>query len=313
MLVLALTTGCVDVSPHRCAVASDCTQVGVSGRCEPTGSCSFPDSTCGQAGFRYHERAGDRAGICVVTAAEPTVLDPIELDASADRTQSSCAGAGARDVFVELDVPSPQLLFIDTPIANGTRPILALREGSCPGGSELACSVASCGPIDYERLLVGVEAGRYCLVIEEATPGGGSVQVRILPSGRFGRPLEGTSGIIPAGAPETSTCDQPPNPITSCGSSAGAPSAAFVLPLCPGGRPISVSVDPIEAPAMLDAVIALRQSTPTGTELVCKNDAVNQGAESIPPSPIPGPDLYWIMVTGTGPQCGPFDFTFNLL
>jgi hypothetical protein len=311
-----MAAACVEVSPeHRCASTSDCTLDDAQGRCEPTGNCSFPDATCGANGYRYHDRAGVRADICVVPAVDPTGLLPFDLRAASDRTRTSCAPIGAREVMIELDSPAPQLLFVDTPTDNGARPVIAIREGACPGGAEVGCALDPCGPISYGHLLVGIGPGKYCAIVEQAEPASdvGAIALRVLPAGRGARVLVDDMATVPPGMPDTSTCDQPPSPPPSCGS-VPAPAAMFVRPRCPGPAQLSFSVDPVDA-GPLDAIVAVHASIPTGVEVnaSCKNTASGQLPETVPPVSIPGPDLYWIAVMSTDPnQCGPFSLSYSI-
>jgi hypothetical protein len=222
---------------------------------------------------------------------------------------------GARDLYVELSSPGPQLVFIDTPTAaGGARTRLAIRNGPCPAasGPELVCTpIDECGPIPYNRVMAQLEPGRSCLVVEEADPAAisGSVQLRLLAAGRSSHLLLEPGGTLPAGSADTNTCGQPLNADASCGAP-GAPSAAFAMPVCPGQGQLTVIVDPVDA-GMLDAVVSLRRSLPGGSLAACQNTSPGPAPEMLV-TPISGPELYWIVVTGTAPaQCGPFDFSHS--
>ena len=313
---LALLGACVEISPeHTCRMASDCTLDGALGRCEASGSCSFPDATCGLDGHRYHERSGPRSGVCVASLAGPFSLPPIDLKQARDTTRSTCAPAGAREAYVELSSPVPQILFVDTPPASdGARTRLALRGGPCPGapGPELACTATDeCGPIAYNRLAVGIGQGTSCLVVEEADPAAaaGSVQLRLLPAGRSGRVLVESSVTLPPGSAETTTCGQPAAPDAMCGASS---TAAFAVPVCPGApAPLSVTVDPVDAPGMLDAALSIRSSVPGGATVGrCWNDNPGQALEMVSMQ-LGGPELYWILVASAGAACGPFSLSYS--
>ncbi len=306
----ALVGACVEVSPdHACRTSSDCVLDGVEGRCEASGSCSFPDLGCGPGGHRYHERSGPRSGVCVVSLAGPLAL-PIDLAQAGDAAASTCAPAGARDAYVELSSAGPQLLFVDTPTdGGGARTRLALRSGPCPGtaAQELACTPTDeCGLIPYNRLLVGIGPGPSCLVVEEADPSAeaGAVQLRLLPGGRPGRVLLEPTITLPPGSAETNTCGQPPVPDAMCGMSSAA---AFAVPVCPGTAQLSVSVDPVDAPGMLDAALSIRRAVPGGTPVACRSDNPDQAPETVPPTQLGGPELYWILVASAGAACGPFE------
>lgn len=84
--------GCVDVSPiFRCEDTSQCVQGGVPGRCEPNGSCSFPDPTCG-GGYRFGRHApSDVAAMCVGEERADASVTPVG-DAGVDADPSVCGG-----------------------------------------------------------------------------------------------------------------------------------------------------------------------------------------------------------------------------
>jgi len=56
---------CVGESPYHCSSAGQCVADARAGSCEPTGFCSFADTSCG-SGRRYGAHAGDGlGGLCV--------------------------------------------------------------------------------------------------------------------------------------------------------------------------------------------------------------------------------------------------------
>ncbi|MFN0248675.1 MAG: DNRLRE domain-containing protein [Kofleriaceae bacterium] len=63
LVVLSLVAGCKSFA-YECAASSECTQGGVTGSCEPTGFCSFPDPAC-PSGQRYGEWSGPNSSTCV--------------------------------------------------------------------------------------------------------------------------------------------------------------------------------------------------------------------------------------------------------
>lgn len=70
---LVVTAACVrPAAAFRCATSEQC---GGGGVCQPTGFCSFEDSTCASA-QRYGAASGDLAGVCV--GAEPDAPPPCD-------------------------------------------------------------------------------------------------------------------------------------------------------------------------------------------------------------------------------------------
>src|ERR1044071_2125244 len=203
-VVMALVVGgCVTVAPdHRGTGDEQCVLDGVQGRCEDSGACSFPDASCGSGGFRYHEHAGDHAGICVVTANTAVELPAISLDAVTDAPRASCALQDAHEQYIELVSPGPQTIYVDTGgSATDVAATLAVFEGSCPPtGNQVTCGVGPCGAgVPFGRAIVDVLPGSYCLAGSAAA---GTVALRVFPAGRFA--LQVPAGV---GTPET-TCNQ---------------------------------------------------------------------------------------------------------
>ncbi|HJZ88255.1 MAG TPA: hypothetical protein VKN99_23940 [Polyangia bacterium] len=85
LLLLGLASCAQFDSAFHCASDSACTRMGRPGTCEPSGFCSFQDSSCA-SGRRFDEFAGDGlAGQCVGAA----------LDGAADRATGPDAGIDA--------------------------------------------------------------------------------------------------------------------------------------------------------------------------------------------------------------------------
>ena len=89
LVVLAALAGCKTFA-YDCATASECVQGGVTGSCEPTGFCSFPDSAC-PSGRRYGEWSGGFANTCVADGDDAGVDAPIDAmpDAMIDAPPNS--------------------------------------------------------------------------------------------------------------------------------------------------------------------------------------------------------------------------------
>lgn len=62
VLVAIVLAGCLPSSEYRCDDDNDC---GAGGQCQPTGFCSFADSTCSDPMQRYGEGAGSLSNDCV--------------------------------------------------------------------------------------------------------------------------------------------------------------------------------------------------------------------------------------------------------
>jgi hypothetical protein len=76
----ASCAGCLDHGLFRCGADADCTSSGTTGACEPTGFCSFADSTCPDSGRRYGRWAEPSLSLtCVPSGGTPgTVFEPFD-------------------------------------------------------------------------------------------------------------------------------------------------------------------------------------------------------------------------------------------
>lgn len=83
---------------------------------------------------------------------------------------SSCGGAGAPDLVYQLDVPYPVLLSASVwptfPGSTSYRPVIALREGTCSTGAELACTAATSAGATVSFSGVSVPAGPVYLWVD---------------------------------------------------------------------------------------------------------------------------------------------------
>ncbi|NVB80512.1 MAG: C-type lectin domain-containing protein [Kofleriaceae bacterium] len=72
MFVALLATGCLPKTEYKCAANGDCATGGSI--CEPTGYCSFADTSCA-SGQRYGELSGSYANQCVDGAGGDAGVD----------------------------------------------------------------------------------------------------------------------------------------------------------------------------------------------------------------------------------------------
>ncbi len=78
LLLLALT-GCLRNAAYPCNQESDCLRSDEQGVCEPTGFCSFADTTCPD-GRRYGDLSGNFAGQCVAGETSDGGVDMPVID-----------------------------------------------------------------------------------------------------------------------------------------------------------------------------------------------------------------------------------------
>lgn len=68
-IALAASAGCIKPAAFECETDTQCEHGGVAGTCEPTGACSFPDTSC-TSGRRYGSLSGPYSDQCVAASSE---------------------------------------------------------------------------------------------------------------------------------------------------------------------------------------------------------------------------------------------------
>jgi Concanavalin A-like lectin/glucanases superfamily len=79
----ALASACNYGGAFMCGSDESCSANGVSGRCEPSGFCSFVDATC-QSGRRYGDSSGSLSGTCVGATGDDAGVDSATVDMMID-------------------------------------------------------------------------------------------------------------------------------------------------------------------------------------------------------------------------------------
>jgi hypothetical protein len=176
-LVLAVVLcGCGNVAPFPCSFDTDCVVSGVMGTCADTGFCAFGDTSCA-SGLRYDQSAGDLSGTCVATnttVAGDTADSPlslaatqtVELAGAHDDFSSSCGNDGGLDIFFELTVDAPGLLYLDT-LGTNFHVVLTVLRGACATATtEITCANAGCSD-QLDQWSGAVDPDTYCIVADQ--------------------------------------------------------------------------------------------------------------------------------------------------
>lgn len=138
-IALAAGAGCIKPAAYECATDTQCEHAGVTGTCEATGACSFPDTTC-SSGKRYGSLSGAYSDQCVTTESEvdagladaaASVVDarpdaPPDAPSCPD-TYSPLAGGGTKLYRLVVD-PAPWANQRATCRADGSHSQLAVPE-----------------------------------------------------------------------------------------------------------------------------------------------------------------------------------------
>jgi hypothetical protein len=187
VLVLGLAA-CGEPQPYACEGNLDCRLPGMQGVCTDFGFCAFADSSCA-SGLRYHESAGDLAGVCVGnetgspnglvgdTAGNPLVLQPtqtVDLSNANDDYTPSCGGRGGRDVFFQTQITARSRLYLDTK-GSDFDAVLVISPGACTAMSGTSCVSGACPTFDQWSDVVS--PGTYCIVVDQQGAGDGGTHL----------------------------------------------------------------------------------------------------------------------------------------
>lgn len=139
--------GCLGGDAFLCESDDVCQQAGVSGLCQPSGYCSFPDDAC-PSGQRYGDHAGGSlAGICVDASNEGT-------GSSSDGTPTPVTSTTST-TGVTTSTSEPPTTGVDGPVT--TEPV---------GESDTGTGTSSGGMADEAPATTGPPAQTVCWVDE---------------------------------------------------------------------------------------------------------------------------------------------------
>lgn len=128
---LACSLACSSGSVFTCAEASQCSNDGVPGYCEPTGHCSFDDDDC-PSNRRYGEHAANGlVGLCVPVSDETSTSS----GSSGSSTSTTSGATGVTSVSTDLETTDTS----GSETASGTQRCEAVRiHGRVPAGAIVA-------------------------------------------------------------------------------------------------------------------------------------------------------------------------------
>ncbi|HEU0030675.1 MAG TPA: hypothetical protein VFQ53_08580 [Kofleriaceae bacterium] len=229
-----------------------------------------------------------------------------DFTAAHDDLATGCGPTGARDLFYELVVPSPQVVYIDT-IATAFDGVLSLYPGSCTAaGAQLSCADNPCDGSLHAQLARSLAAGTYCLVVEDGGNTATTFDLDVEFAGRDGIELAGAGPWNLSG----NTCDGIDGADPSCESGASAAGTGkdvmYWMTVCQGSHAVRASTC---ASTGFDSIVYMRSQF---EELACRDDgctpASNHG--SLMTSSTTGNGLMMIIVDGYDGACG--SYTLNV-
>lgn len=224
-----------------------------------------------------------------------------------DELASGCGPTGARDLFYELDVPTAQVVYVDT-VASTFDGVLSIYPGACAAmGSQMSCADNPCAGSQHAQLARSLAAGTYCLVVEDGGNTATDVVLDVVFAGRDGIELAGAGPWNVSG----DTCAATDVDDPTCEETATAPGTGkdvmYWLAVCPGSHDVRASTC---NNAGFDSIVYMRSES---AELACRDDGCSNPASrgSLMTSATTGNGLMMIVVDGWDGECGPY--TLNVV
>jgi hypothetical protein len=236
--------------------------------------------------------ANDRpAGAIDVSAGGMFAFDASRATDDAD---AACGASGGPDVFFQIKLTRPEVIYLDTIGAAG-EPAIAVLAGECTArGASEACVDHTCGPDAQGAWRLGV--GIHCILVDRAT---GPGQLKVARGGRDGDPLPSRSGTVTG-----NTCNDDDNNSARC-DCGPAQDHHYFFALCPNTTAMA-RLDTCGG-ANWDTVLQLRDGT--NRDLGCIDDG-SCGTQGTLTRMITGPGLFWAIIDGCD-ECGPYMLSYS--
>jgi hypothetical protein len=234
------------------------------------------------------------------------------LDFAHDDAEGACSEPRGRDVFYELTLPAPEVVYLAT-FGSGFDTVLHVHRGGCASpGMELACQDDACGT-GGSQLALQLDAGDHCVVADENSPGEDPtlpLRLQVVRGGRPGRPIDPATSTYPG-----NTCGGANAWDPMCDTS-DAPEVAYFGAACDGD---TVTASTCDAGTNFDTILFTRGAAGAmGADLACNDDVSDFGGDCAAwynASEVTGTasahGLYWIIVEGFDTECG--DYVLTLL
>lgn len=282
---------------QRCEVKADGAAICVrAGEPDPTA----PDASAGDAPERGDASAlapaNDRPTDAIDVSAGGTFT--IELAGASDDVATSCAAGAGADVFFELELATPEVIYLDT-FGSDANAVIAVHAGACGAMTSLeACVDDSCGSVHAQGAW-NLPAGTHCIVVDHVGDAVGVTQLEVVRGGRDGDPLIGTSGTVSG-----DTCRADNSNDASCGCEP-AEDQHYFFTVCPAGTMATIATC---GDATWDTVLQFRNGMHMGEG--CTDDSCGTVQSTLTRS-LAGPGLFWAIVDGCV-ECGPYTLTYAL-
>ena len=234
-----------------------------------------------------------------------------------DLGNTTCGGAGGRDVYFEINLPARETVYFDT-FGSDFDSMLRIYPGKrCVqlggGGGSITCADDACGS-GQEQTALGLPSGRSCIVVDQQlNPGNagefGGLKMHVIRTGRDAVALDATATPI-VGDTCTGTLS---NSATLCGAGVNTDQAKdlsyFVL-ACPG-HTVQLEADTCTG-TNFDSVLTVNTAT---AETFCNDDSAVCSAAAAASNldvVLANALIHILTVDGVNPQCGPYSLAYTI-
>jgi hypothetical protein len=237
----------------------------------------------------------------------------VDLSAARDNNWTSgtdCGNQGGRDVFYQLTLTAPEVVYFDT-FGSNFDSVIRIYAGSCAAlGAVQQCSDDACG---QQRTQVARElaAGTHCIVLDQysSTVTAGSLVLNVKRGGRAGTPLAAGNGSVSG-----TTTGKTHLSVASCEANTMQPDVAHFFTSCPSVT-TTVSANTCTGTAF-DAVVYIKAGQATAADVACSDDVSGCGnglQPRITNATVSGANLNWIIVDGFGTTGnGAYTLTYSI-
>ncbi|MDQ3367917.1 MAG: MopE-related protein [Myxococcota bacterium] len=218
----------------------------------------------------------------------------------------ACGLQGGRDVFYQLTLPAPEVVYFDT-FGSSFDTVIRGFAGSCAAlGAIQSCADDACGTQGSQGARE-LAAGTHCVVVDQyaSTSTTGALVLTVKRGGRAGLALPAASGSV-----SDTTTGKAHLSVAGCESNTLQPDVGHFFTSCPGTTTVSANTCSGTA---FDAVLSLRSGAATTTDVACSDDVTGCGngfQPRITGATVTGANLQWLIVDGFG-QTGNGAYTLS--
>lgn len=238
----------------------------------------------------------------------------VDLVAARDDDTSAvlgCGSTGGRDVFYQLSLAAPEVVYLDT-FGSSFDTVIRVYAGACTartGTPTCDDDAGACAGLQ-SQLATQLAAGTWCVVVDQfsSSQTTGALTLTVVRGGRAG------TAITAAGGSQTGTTTGLTNVTTGgCQSNSTAADRAYFFTVCPSTT-MTVGANTCTGTTW-DSVVYLRKGAASSADVACNDDLSGCGnglQSSFTGAQAVGPGLFWLTVDGYLTNNGAYTLTYTI-